>query len=251
MAYLPTEEAIALLIDLAERGEINPWDVQVIDVIDRFLARMAPAANSHDLSESGQAFLYAAMLVYLKAMALSEPEDEESEETSPVELEEDPWPSWSLAQLDRVLQPRAVPRLSRTRPITLKELIGHLQELETLLEQRFEPASRPLAQRVSRKQPLSAIAQLAHPENLVETTAELESLLAQLWQQGIAQISFDDLQQYFCQESSLKGSGGASHPIQVFWSLLLMASRSQVELYQEEFYGPLTIRPCSRESLVE
>jgi chromatin segregation and condensation protein Rec8/ScpA/Scc1 (kleisin family) len=50
MAYSPTEEAIALLIDLAERGEINPWDVQVIDVIDRFLARMAPTASSHDLS---------------------------------------------------------------------------------------------------------------------------------------------------------------------------------------------------------
>jgi len=165
MAYSPTEEAIALLIDLAERGEINPWDVQVIDVIDRFLARMAPTASSHDLSESGQALLHAAMLVYLKAMALAEPEAEESE-PSPVEVEVDPWPSWSLAHLDRVLQPRAAPRLQRTRPITLKELIAHLQELETLLEHQPEAAPKPLAQRISRQQALSAITQLAHPENL-------------------------------------------------------------------------------------
>ncbi len=239
MAYSPTEEAISLLIDLAERGEIDPWDVQVIDVIDRFLTRMAPTSSSHDLSESGQALLYAAMLVYLKAMALAEPEADEHE-PSPVDLGEDPLPSWSLAQLDRVLQPRAVPRLNRTRPVTLKELIGHLQELEALLEQQPETPPKPLTQRISRKQALSAITQLAHPENLLETTAELESLLAQLWQQGVAHMSFGDLQQYFRQKSS----AGSVHPIQMFWSLLLMASRSQVELYQEEFYGPLTVLPC-------
>lgn len=244
MAYSPTEEAIALLIDLAERGEIDPWDVQVIEVIDRFLARMAPTGSSHDLSESGQALLHAAMLVYLKAMALAEPEAEESE-PSPVEVEVDPWPSWSLAHLDRVLQPRAAPRLQRTRPVTLKELIAHLQELETLLEHQPEAAPKPLAQRISRQQALSAITQLAHPENLLETTAELESLLAQLWQQGLTQISFVDLQQHFCQKSYQNGSSGTIHPIQVFWSLLLMAARSQVELCQEEFYGPLTIRPCT------
>ncbi|NER84710.1 MAG: segregation/condensation protein A, partial [Leptolyngbya sp. SIO1D8] len=31
------QNAIAFLIDLAEQGEIDPWDVKVIDVIDRFL----------------------------------------------------------------------------------------------------------------------------------------------------------------------------------------------------------------------
>ncbi len=30
------QDAISFLIDLAERGEIDPWDVKVIDVIDRF-----------------------------------------------------------------------------------------------------------------------------------------------------------------------------------------------------------------------
>ncbi|MEN9203500.1 MAG: ScpA family protein [Thermostichus sp. DG_1_6_bins_120] len=248
MAFSPTEAAISLLIDLAERGEIDPWDVQVIDVIDRFLARLAPTSSSHDLSESGQALLYAAMLVYLKAMALAEPEPEAGEaQTDLMELERDPSLDWSLAQLDRVLQPRAVPRLNRTRPVTLKELIGHLQELETLLEQRPESAPKPLAQRISRKQALSAITQLAHPENLLEITAALESLLAQLWQQGLAQLSFEELQQYFCQNSPTE----SLHPMQMFWSLLLMASRSQVELQQEEFYGPLTILACKPGSPLE
>jgi hypothetical protein len=67
------EIGIALLIDLAKRGEINPWDVQVIDVIDRYLSQVVPVGDASQLqrevalSQSGQAFLYASMLVLLKA----------------------------------------------------------------------------------------------------------------------------------------------------------------------------------------
>ena len=66
-----TKEAIAMLIDLAESGEIDPWDVQVIDVVDRFLSRLI-SDDRRDLYESGQALLYASMLVLLKAQTLSQ-----------------------------------------------------------------------------------------------------------------------------------------------------------------------------------
>lgn len=62
MTETPANEAIALLIDLAQRGEINPWDVQVIEVIDRYLSELAlgnevqPGQRDADLSQSGQAF---------------------------------------------------------------------------------------------------------------------------------------------------------------------------------------------------
>ena len=66
-----TKDAIALLISLAERGEIDPWDVQVIDVVDRFLSRLI-VSDRRDLYDSGQAMLYASMLVLLKANSLSD-----------------------------------------------------------------------------------------------------------------------------------------------------------------------------------
>src|SRR4028118_806942 len=74
-------EGIAILIDLAERGEIDPWDVKVIEVFDRCLSKLTnacdadPSKDFSDLSHSGQAFLYASMLVLLKAesIVLSEP----------------------------------------------------------------------------------------------------------------------------------------------------------------------------------
>jgi segregation and condensation protein A len=240
-----TEAAIDLLLELAERGDIDPWDVEVIEVIDRFLTQLAPRATTQDLTESGQAFLYAAMLVYLKAMALSVPAEDESDAEEDLLPEDEAPIGWPPRQLDQVLQTRAVPRLARTRPITLKELIQHLQDLDALLQQRPEVEPKPPKKRLSRKQALDAITELAHPENLLETTAELESLLAQLWQQGISGVEFDELliringDPVSEEDHHLK-----PHRIQIFWSLLLMASRSQVELHQEEFYQDLHIIPC-------
>ncbi len=80
MSVSLAQDAIALLIELAEKGEIDPWDVRVIEVVDRYLSGLTPkptpsselgASPYHaDLSRSGQAFLYASMLVWLKADSL-------------------------------------------------------------------------------------------------------------------------------------------------------------------------------------
>ena len=54
-------ETITNLIQQAEQGEISPWDVKVIEVIDRYLELMSgessPRGYESDLSQSGQAFL--------------------------------------------------------------------------------------------------------------------------------------------------------------------------------------------------
>ncbi len=248
MAVSVAEEAISLLLEMAEQGDIDPWDVEVIDVIDKFLSRLSPSATTRDLSESGQAFLYAAMLVYLKAMALADPTAEPEPEPEELPLFVDPLSAWSPKQLDQVLKPRAVPRLTRTRPVTLKELIQHLQDLDQLLQQRPDTPAKAPKKRISRQKALAAITELAHPENLLETTAELESLLAQLWQQGCPGIEFDELvghyQRVSFQSQDSEISQQHPHRIQLFWSLLLMASRSQVELKQEDFYQDLTVLPC-------
>ncbi|GAB4217774.1 MAG: ScpA family protein [Synechococcales cyanobacterium] len=236
-----TDAAISLLLELAEQGEIDPWDVQVIDVVDRFLTQLAPTASTRDLGESGQAFLYAAMLVYLKAMALGQ---------SPTESEDlieewvDESPPWHPAvPLESLIRPRAVPRIQRTRPITLRDLIDHMQTLDALLQPKDKPARPP---RLSRQQALSAIRELAHPENLSENVSVLSALLHRVWGQ-MPQIEFDALVQHYAQGSPIT----SGQRVQVFWGLLLMASQSQVELHQQDFYGPLQISPCPVPPLVE
>jgi segregation and condensation protein A len=122
-----TELGIEMLIDLAQRGDIDPWDVRVIDVIDNHLSRIPQqvAALATDkqanLSLSGQAFLWAAMLVLLKANSLeNEPMAEEVLE----EMADD-----ELA-LERGLPPHLEKHIRRRltaapmqrRPVTLQPL---------------------------------------------------------------------------------------------------------------------------------
>ena len=98
MAIIPAQIAIANLIDSAQKGEIDPWNVPVIEVIDRVLQELGLlettelSATQADLPQSGQAFLWASMLVLLKAdtlQMLQEIEREEAVENESEELTED------------------------------------------------------------------------------------------------------------------------------------------------------------------
>ena len=78
--------AIRLLQDAAERGDLDPWDVDVIAVVDGFLDQLRQRIevprqiyaqlNRHggsfeqDLADSSEAFLAASVLVGLKAEVL-------------------------------------------------------------------------------------------------------------------------------------------------------------------------------------
>ena len=101
----PASEAIELLIELAQKGEINPWDVPVIDIIDRFLAELGINddhnldVQSADLSRSGQVMLWASMLVLYKAETL-EKLSQQGEEEYFEEGEED----WELEENRRIFR---------------------------------------------------------------------------------------------------------------------------------------------------
>jgi segregation and condensation protein A len=224
-----TKEAIALLIDLAQRGELDPWDVQVIDVVDRFLSRLIPDER-RDLHESGQAFVYAAMLVLLKANSLSEP---------PVVEAEDVWeelPGEEVAplplRLESQIRRRPVPPPPKARRITLAELITQIEAIAALVERKTPKIRpRPKQSATSRKQAMQAIAQLAHKENLTEVALALETYLGQLKTPDIQlrelAAAFDD-------------------SVGVFWALLLLSAQSKVELVQNSFYGQIRVIPLIR-----
>lgn len=261
------QDAIAFLIDLAERGEIDPWDVKVIEVIDRFLSNLTPVLGSGrepyeaTLSQSGQAFLYASMLVLLKADSLSQPEpteaDIESGEDSEL-LEMDGLSNTALPPfLERHLRRRAVAQPPQRRRVTLKELIDQLQTIAAALDDRVPRprVRRPRPQ--SRSQAVRAIAQLAHQENLSEMAVALEQFFIEHWtnlSQGQAWIDFDLLLEFWAQTNSYRDSiptehhtsDAATHDrVGVFWALLLLSAQSKVELSQEEFYGDLKIQLLS------
>lgn len=262
------QDAIAFLIDLAERGEIDPWDVKVIEVIDRFLSTLAPMSSGREpyeatLSQSGQAFLYASMLVLLKADSLSQPEPvaaTESDEGLDL-LDPDGITGSSLPpNLERQIRRRAVAQPPQRRRVTLKELIDQLRTIATALD---DPTPRNRVRRPkqqSRGQAVRAIAQLAHQENLSEMAVALEQFFSDNWDtiaKGENWLDFDLLLELWSQASQYKANiphdphaGNVTHDrVGIFWALLLLSAQSKVELAQEEFYQDLKIQLLSEDAL--
>ncbi|MCH9056673.1 segregation/condensation protein A [Synechococcus sp. PCC 6716] len=237
MARSFADTAIDILIELAERGEIDPWDIQVIDVFDRCLAELA-SRGQPNLSASGQAFLYAAMLVLLKSdrlVAVDEAPLEEDVESDRTDMAPNPslvvWPS----HLEQHLHRRLVAPPQQRRRVTLDELIVHLKTMAVQTERA--KVLRPHTPR-SRRRPttLKAITQLAHQENLTELAAEVETLLARVAPAG-TWLELRDL-------LSLKND-----PVGVFWALLFLAAQSKVDLSQDTFYQGLQVRSCCVEAV--
>jgi segregation and condensation protein A len=270
------QNAIAMLIDLAERGEIDPWDVQVIEVIDRFLSKLQPnevrtegrAAYESDLSQSGQAFLYASMLLLLKADSLARLEAEETQTAEAEQLLED---STGLNRplflnLEQKIRRRATAPPVQRRQVTLQELIAQLNLIATAMadpKPRRAAVRRPRPQ--SRSQAMRTITQLAHEENLSEIAAVLETFLAEHWQQfGNNQewLNFETLLNHWAAAQTEEKSRATSakraavQPVEatihdrvgVFWALLFLSAQSKVELEQQEFYQDLHIRSFSPDS---
>lgn len=268
------QTAIAFLIDLADQGEIDPWDVKVIDVIDRFLSLLktqAEALSSQgrtpyeaNLSESGQGFLYASMLVLLKADTMVRAEAEAEAEANPEEVWEEEIPDLVPLprNLERHLHRRAVAPIPQRRQVTLNELIQQLETMATVMADHTPRLRARRARPQPQRQAVRAIAQLAHQENLSEIAAALEAFLDQYWDklgEDILWIDFDLLLEHWPQfkpadledahDFETPHAAAVHEKVGVFWGLLFLSAQSKVELGQDQFYGDLRVRNLNRAPL--
>ncbi|MCC5655746.1 segregation/condensation protein A [Nostoc sp. XA010] len=252
-------ETITLLIYQAQQGEIDPWDVQVIEVIDRYLELMAPEAIGRgyesDLSQSGQAFLSASMLVLFKAntlMQLSTVGDltDGVVDDSLLEDEGGILHQGHRLPLERQLRRRASAMPPPKRRVTLQELIKQLQIMANQLK-LIEKVSKPIRpRRLPSVQSMREALELAHQENLTEVARELEQVL-NVWARELNLeqnwLNLEQLVELWTQTKHFKQNGSGhdskhSHLVSVFWALLLLSAQSKVELFQEEFYHEIKVR---------
>jgi segregation and condensation protein A len=255
--------AIRLLQDAAERGEIDPWDVDVIGVIDGFLdqlrQRMAVprlaagqgGSFEQDLAESSEAFLAASVLVGLKAEVLEAA-------TFPAAHDlEDPFdtdapgeePLGTTLVLPRrpethlLRRPVAPPPLQR--PVTLGELIRQLEDIaERLEEEQARPRQRSRSRAYSETAAIAQVSSLAHREKLPETTAALSLFLLD-WQATREEgwVGFDELVEAWSAASLLSDDDLDRDRVGVFWALLFLSAQGKVELLQEGgLFGSLMLR---------
>ena len=124
-------EPVELLVQLAEDGEIDPWDIDIVEVTDAFLSKL----QETDLRTSARALFYASVLLRMKGDRLpSEPEPDEPEpepweqamsEAADAEPGFDPVDALE-DEMDRRLERKS----TRGSPETLDELVRELREAE-------------------------------------------------------------------------------------------------------------------------
>lgn len=258
--------AIRLLQDAAVRGELDPWDVDVIAVVDGFLDQLrqrievprlvAAAGGSYeqDLAETSEAFLAASVLVGLKAEVLEAatfPPEPIQDDSFGFDFDDD-GQGWLMnpglempRRPERHLWRRPVAPPPLQRPVTLGELIRQLEDIaERIEDDEGKIRSRHRPKRYSERAAIEQVAALAHREKLPETTAALSQFLLQ-WPQAVEWAGFEDLVEAWAASVEAKGAAAEldADRVGVFWALLFLCHQGKVELEQTGgLFGPLSLK---------
>lgn len=235
-------EGIGILVEMAKAGKIDPWNIDIVDVTDKYLAHMI-TLKSQNLRVTGRTFLFAAVLLKLKSNVLegidinqfdSQPEDnlEYDDDGFIVDYGEENYvPTNNVISIDEVLQRRTSVRLNHNRVVTLKDLIRQLQFYEKLehkasLKSAHERAKRRV-QSYSRLTP-DDIVNLAHEEYIENCVLTLKENLGQIFEKE-DKIELNEL--------TLLGMDRIS----AYIALLFLTAETDYELKQDEFYSDLYV----------
>jgi segregation and condensation protein A len=242
-------EPVEVLVQLAEDDEIDPWDIDIVAVTDKFLDRLDEA----DLRSSGRALFYASVLLRMKGDAMLEADDEEPPEPEPWErplAEEgpigDPDP---FAALEQEMDRRLERKRARGMPQTLDELVRDLREAERdtwWKESReydtsdspsgFQRGTQQLDYRTTDDlrmddEPTAEdVTGTAHAENMDEIVENVHGALRDHYEAGREEVLYREID----------GAGGSR--VETFLGLLFLAHRGQVHLRQDEVFGDLWIQ---------
>src|SRR5574344_893314 len=229
-------DGIEILVSMAKQGKIDPWNIDIVDITDKYLAKMIEM-KAQNLKVTGRTLLFAAILLKIKSNVL-EGFDLESIENIEEEnyfkddfdinddMEEDYLPTSNVVSIDEVLQRRTSVRLNRNRVVTLRDLIRQLEFYEMLeKKQSLKNAHERAKRRVRSYANLSPeeIVNLAHEEYIEQGVETLKANLDQILNQN-EKVELNEL--------TLLGMDR----ITAYISLLFLCAESNYELVQDNFY---------------
>ncbi|MBM3271417.1 MAG: segregation/condensation protein A [Candidatus Sericytochromatia bacterium] len=228
---------IEILLRLAEKGEIDPWDVDIVEVTDRALADL-DATDRHDLRLCGRALHCATILLRLKAEAMGAeldealapppaPVDDDWLDFGPLDGDEEVTLDRPDPQiLDLALIRRNGLRQPRRRRVTLAELIKELRKMQAEVPEGPKPNA---IRRASQAELRARTIGLAHDEDVEGDAKRLAEHLA-LRFQSESSVPFAKLAADHMEDRRL------------FLALMFLAHWGVLEVEQPTFYGDITIR---------
>lgn len=237
-------DGIGILVSMAKTGKINPWNIDIVDITDKYLSQMLEM-KAQNLRLTGRTLLFAAILLKLKSNILEDIDINEIEgvnaevNESDYELNDDDFEADYLQEfntnnvvsIDEVLQRRTSVRLNRNRVVTLKDLIRQLEFYEMIdRKQSLKNAHERAKRRVRSYANLTPddIINLAHDEYIKEGVQKLKENLEQI----LAKEDRIELN-----ELTLLGMD----KIAAYISLLFLCADGKYELKQKEFYSDLYV----------
>lgn len=240
----PQEEmdGIAILYSMAKQGKIDPWNIDIVDVADKYMVHLAQ--NKGSLKSTGNAIFYLAVLLKLKSNVLvgldplqfeQEIADAEYDDDNDSRFNEDLYEedinSFNKNYIDDVLQRKMSIKLNRNRIVTLKDLIRQLEFYEELdKKQALKNSLERAKNRVRSYARLSSeeIINIAHEEYIESSVKILEANLNKIFEKE-EKVELNTL--------TLLGLD----KISAYIALLFLSAESDYSLEQEEFYSKLYV----------
>ena len=246
-------EPVELLVQLAEDGEIDPWDIDVVTVTDKFLDRL----DGSDLKTGGRALFYASVLLRMKSDAMwtdDEPDEDLAPEPEPWERPPDEEPPEAFGadpidELEREMDRRIERKRARGMPETLDELVRDLRERERdtwWKESRtYDTSGSPSGYsrgtrtldyhagddvRMDDEPTSDEVTSKTHDVHMEDIVADVYRKLRTHYDRGREEVLF----------AEVRTAGGSV--VDTFLGLLFLANRGQVRLQQNECFGDLWIR---------
>lgn len=233
-------DGIEILVEWAKSGKIDPWNIDIVKVTDMFLEKIIEIKQTN-LRLTGRTLFFAAVLLRLKSnylegldpLKFEEPIEEDGQEFDENFDEgnpEDNVKHANIISLENAITRRLSTRQNRTRSVTLEDLIKQLRNLEELENKRSRKATeeRIKARRSYAHFTPDDILEMAHDEYIEDEIVRLQDILSRLFESD-EKVELKDL------------ISSGMDKISAYIALLFLASRSRIDLVQEEFYSDLYI----------
>ena len=228
---------LELLVQLAEKGDIDPWDVDIIEVTDKYLAALNKSPREN-LLNAGRAIFFASVLLRLKSDILLNISNEtllSSRQTENYFPEDDLLLNQDdvhldLSKLETFLVRSSLSKQQRKRKISLGDLIFALQQAEEE-EERRALRVKLKAERAFRIVPPETpedLLEITQEEDLDEVVEKIEAIIEEhLTDEKPITLSFL--------------SEILNNKTKPFIALLFLAHSQKVVLEQKDIYGEVFI----------
>ncbi|WP_276253943.1 segregation and condensation protein A [Halomontanus rarus] len=259
-------EPVELLVQLAKNGEIDPWDIDIVHVTDRFLEVLDEA----DLRTSGRALFYASVLLRMKSDELFAVDEPDEEELPPWEAPfaddgamagkggdgEGAAPGFDpVENLESEMERRLERKQARGKPETLDELVRELRDAErgtwwkesrtydtSESPQGFGRGMQELSYhsgddyRVDDEPTADDVTHTAHEEDIEAVIDDVEGELEDHYEKGREEVLYAEIEL----------AGGTR--VMTYLALLFLSHRGSVRLEQDELFGDLWVQQVTVET---